>query len=163
MEGPVWRHALIAVATLFTTFVCVTSAAASVVSDWNAAALAEVRLSRALRNGPPIVARALAIAHTCMYDAWAAYDDVAVGTTDPGGTRRRPAIEHTDENKAKAISFAAYRRLRNLYPDGSLPPPLAQPSVRLRAMLVSRGYDLREACGTNDKCRGGDPAVVIGI
>ena len=156
------RHALIAGATLFTTFLCVTLAQATVVSDWNVAALAEVRLSRALRNGPPIVARALAIAHTCMYDAWAAYDDVAVGTTDPGGTRRRPAIEHTDENKAKAISFAAYSCLRNLYPDGSLPPPLAQPSVRLRAMLVSLGYDLREACGPNDKCRGGDLAAVIG-
>ena len=116
-----------------------TSAQATVVSDWNAAALAEVRLSRALRNGPPIVARALAIAHTCMYDAWAAYDAVAVGTTDTDGSRRRPPDEHTDENKAKAISFAAYRCLRNLYPDGSLPPPLAQPSVRLSAMLREPG------------------------
>jgi hypothetical protein len=163
MEGPVWRHALIAVATLFTTFVCVTSAAASVVSDWNAAALAEVRLSRALRNGPPIVARALAIAHTCMYDAWAAYDDIAVGTTDPRGGRRRPAGERTDENKAKAISFAAYRCLGNLYPDGSLPPPLAQPSVRLNAMLVSQGYSLEETCATDKKCRAADPTTAAGI
>ena len=88
---------------------CETAAQATVVSDWNAAALAEVRLSRALRNGPPIVARALAIAHTCMYDAWAAYDDVAVGTTDTAGSRRRRAEERTDANKAEAISFAAAR------------------------------------------------------
>mgnify|MGYP003694399891 CR=1 FL=1 len=54
-------------------------------------------------------------------------------------SRRRPVEERTDENKAKAISFAAYRCLRNLYPDGSLPPPLAQPSVRLNAMLVGLG------------------------
>src|SRR5262252_9533057 len=94
-----------------------TSAGASIVTVWNEAALQEVRLSTALRNGPPMVARALAIAHTCMYDAWAAYDDTAVGTTDINGLRRRPAAEYTDDNKAKAISFAAYRCLRNLYPD----------------------------------------------
>ncbi len=157
------RQALIAAATLAITFVCETSAQATVVSDWNAAALAEVRLSRSLRNGPPIVARALAIAHTCMYEAWAAYDDVAVGTTDTHGLRRRPAEERTDENKAKAISFAAYRCLGNLYPDGSLPPPLAQPSVRLNAMLLSRGYRLKETCTTDDKCRAADPTTAAGI
>jgi len=145
------------------TLACATSAWATVVSDWNAAALAEVRLSRALRNGPPIVARALAIAHTCLYDAWAAYDDVAVGTTDTSGSRRRPSDERTDANKAKAISFAAYRCLRNLYPDGSLPPPLAQPSVRLNDMLVSRGYSLAETCNTDEDCRGSDPTTPAGI
>src|SRR6059036_1422072 len=87
---------MIRVMTFVAAFVCADSAWATVVSDWNAAALAEVRLSKALRNGPPIVARALAVAHTCMYDAWAVYDDVAVGTTDTGsdllppGSRRRP-------------------------------------------------------------------------
>jgi uncharacterized protein DUF6851/vanadium-dependent haloperoxidase-like protein len=150
------RHALIAGATLLTTFLCVTLAQATVVSDWNAAALDEVRLSRALRNGPPIVARALAIAHTCMYDAWAAYDAVAVGTTDldPRGSRRRPVQERTDANKAKAISFAAYRCLTNLYPDGSL---------RLSAMLVSQGYSLDETCATDDDCRGANPATPAGM
>jgi PAP2 superfamily len=157
------RHAVIAAVTLASTFLCETPAPASVVSDWNAAALAEVRLSRSLRNGPPIVARALAIAHTCMYDAWAAYDDVAVGTTDPDGLRRRPTDERTDENKAKAISFAAYRCLGNLYPDGSLPPPLQQPSVRLNVMLLSRGYDLTETCATDKKCRAADPTTAAGI
>jgi PAP2 superfamily len=157
------RRALIAAVTLASAFVGETSAQATVVSDWNAAALAEVRLSRSLRNGPPIVARALAIVHTCMYDAWAAYDDVAVGTTDTAGLRRRPAEERTDANKAKAISFAAYRCLGNLYPDGSLPPPLAQPSVRLNAMLLSRGYSLKETCATDDKCRTADPKTAAGI
>ena len=157
------RAAAITVATLVTSLLCATSARATVVSDWNAAALAEVRLSRSLRNGPPIVARALAIAHTCMYDAWAAYDDVAVSTTDTDGNRRRPVAERTDENKAKAVSFAAYRCLTNLYPDGSLPPPLAQPSVRLQGMLVSRGYDLAETCNTDDECRAADPTTPAGI
>jgi hypothetical protein len=157
------RSLVIAAAILVATFLCEVSAHASVVSDWNAAALAEVRLSRALRNGPPMVARALAIAHTCMYDAWAAYDGVAVGTTDTRGLRRRPIEERTDENKAKAISFAAYRCLTNLYPDGSLPPPLAQPSVRLNAMLMGLGYQLVETCGTDDDCRNADPSTAAGM
>src|SRR5207247_6598800 len=144
---------VITVVTLVLALVCATSARATVVSDWNAATLAEVRLSKSLRNGPPIVARALAIAHTCMYDAWAAYDDVAVGTTDTEGSRRRPAEEGTDENKAKAISFAAYRCLRNLYPDGSLPPPLVQPSVRLNAALMNQGFTCTPEKPTTDDCK----------
>src|SRR5262244_1096876 len=160
---PMSLRTIAGVTTFVTVSVCAASASATVVSDWNAAALAEVRLSKSLRNGPPIVARALAIAHTCMYDAWAAYDDVAVATSDTAGSRRRPPEERTDENKAKAISFAAYRCLGNLYPDGSLPPPLAQPSVRLQAMLVSLGYSLAEACLTDDACRAADPTTPAGI
>jgi hypothetical protein len=162
--GACIRHrGVLGVATFVAALVCATSAWATVVSDWNAAALAEVRLSRSLRNGPPIVARALAIAHTCMYDAWAAFDDVAVGTTDTGGSRRRPADERTDDNKAKAISFAAYRCLRNLYPDGSLPPPLAQPSVRLNAVLMSLGFRLDETCDTDEDCRNSSPTTAAGM
>ena len=153
----------VTVGSLVTALLCATLAEASVVSDWNAAALAEVRLSRSLRNGPPIVARALAIAHTCMYDAWAAYDDVAVSTTDPMGSRRRPPDERTDENKAKAISFAAYRCLRNLYPDGTAVPPNADPSVRLNVMLVSLGYNPNEACATDEDCRAADQTTAAGI
>src|ERR1043166_6303184 len=156
---------MISMTTFVAAFVYAALASATVVTDWNAAALAEVRLSKSLRNGPPMVARALAITHTCVYDAWAAYDDVAVGTTDTGGTRRRQPEQSTDENKAKAISFAAYRCLRNLYPDGSLPPPLAQPSVRLQAVLLGYGYSLLETCDllTDEDCRNSDPATAAGI
>ena len=38
---------------------------------------------------PTIIARQMAISMTAMYDAWAAYDDKAVGTR-LGGTLRRP-------------------------------------------------------------------------
>ena len=58
----------------------------SVVLRWNAAALQGVRDSRL---GPPMVARALAIVHTCAYDAWAAFDSHAVGTR-LGAVLRRP-------------------------------------------------------------------------
>jgi hypothetical protein len=115
-----------------------TSPPQTTVGVWNCAALEEIRRSKALRNGPPIVARALAIAHTCMYDAWAAYDPKAVATTALRGTLRRPAEERTDTNKAKAISFAAYRCLTNLYPD-------APSATRLGDVLVGQGYSAAEA------------------
>ena len=148
---------LIVTAVTFAAIALVsTTAGASVVSDWNAAALQEVRKSKSLRNGPPIVARALAIVHTCMYDAWAAYDDVAIGTV-LGGSLRRPHAEHTDANKAKAISFAAYRCLRNLYPDGAASdPPGSSSRVRLDAALVGFGYDLAETSTM-------DPATPAGV
>jgi hypothetical protein len=57
-----------------------------------------------------MVARALAIVHTCMYDAWAAYDNRALGT-QLSGALRRPEFERTLSNKEKAISYAAYRAL----------------------------------------------------
>src|SRR5215510_12790488 len=79
---------------------------------WDQAALQAVRDTG---TGPTIAARAFAITHTCIYDAWAAYDPVAVGTR-LGGTLRRPAAEHILANKEEAISFAAYRALTDLFP-----------------------------------------------
>ena len=84
----------------------------SVVSQWNQAFLDGVRDSKL---GPPMVARALAIAHTCIYDAWAAYDHTAVGTR-LGGSLRRPSRERTLANRERAISFAAYRAAVDLFP-----------------------------------------------
>src|SRR3989454_1997777 len=61
----------------------------NVTIQWDNAALQAIRVTK---PGPPIVARALAIVHTAMYDAWAAYDDQAVGTR-LGGSLRRPPVE----------------------------------------------------------------------
>jgi len=83
-----------------------------VVLEWNHAALQAVRETRL---GPPMVARAFAILHTAMFDAWAPYDVSAVGTQF-GGTLRRPAEERDSPTKAKAMSFAAYRVLVDLFP-----------------------------------------------
>jgi len=66
-------------------------------------------------SAPPVVARALAIVHTCIYDAWAAYDERAVGT-QLAGALRRPASERTLANKKQAISYAAYRALVDVLP-----------------------------------------------
>ena len=84
----------------------------TLVTRWNDKALEAIRLRH---PGPPMVARQLAILHTCIYDAWAAYDDVAVGTR-LGGLLRRPPGERTQANRKKAVSFAAYRALADLFP-----------------------------------------------
>jgi PAP2 superfamily len=67
---------------------------------------------------PPIGARQLAIVATAMFDAWAAYDDKAVGTR-LGDLLRRPAAERTLENKKEAISYAIYRALLDQHPDST--------------------------------------------
>ena len=85
---------------------------ATLVTDWNDQALQAVR---ATRMAPPVFARANAIVNTAMYDAWAAYDSKANGT-QLAGELRRPASERTDANRHKAMSFAAYRALVELFP-----------------------------------------------
>jgi len=102
--------------------------AGTVVIQWDTAAL---RAIRDTHPGPPIVARALAIVHTCMYDAWAAYDPVATGTR-LGGALRRPAAERTAANKAEAVSYAAYHALGDLFPSKT---PL------FAGLLEGLGYD----------------------
>src|SRR5437867_5388604 len=84
----------------------------SVVLLCNEAALQGVRDSRL---GAPMVARALAIVQTSVFDAWAAYDHRAVGTR-LGGALRRPPPERTLANINTAISFAAYRAAVDLFP-----------------------------------------------
>ena len=63
----------------------------------------------------PVVARALSIVNTCMFDAWAAYDAVAQSTR-PGTNVRQSESERTLPNKAQAMSYAAYRALLDLFP-----------------------------------------------
>jgi len=73
---------------------------------------------QAMRNvhpSLPVSARALAIVHTCMYDAWAAYDSTALSTRS-GARLRQPDSAQTLENKSEAISFAAFRALVDLFP-----------------------------------------------
>lgn len=65
---------------------------------------------------PTIISRTLAVALTAMYDAWAAYDDKAVGSR-LGASLRRPPEERTDRNREIAIAYATYRALVDVYPD----------------------------------------------
>jgi hypothetical protein len=65
---------------------------------------------------PTVGSRMLAIVVTAMYDAWAGYDDKAVGTR-LGGKLRRPAAERTLANREKAIAYATYRALLYVFPE----------------------------------------------
>ena len=78
----------------------------NIVLQWNNALLQAIRNTK---PGPTIVARALAVLHTCMYGAWTAYDPIA---TSPllGGSLRQPKSQQTIANKNTApsgVSFTA--------------------------------------------------------
>jgi hypothetical protein len=118
------------------------TAPTGVVVSWNNRALQSIRDAH---PGPTIVARALAITHTCMFDAWAAYDSQAVATI-LGSSLRRPAGESTQANKAKAMSFAAYHCLLDLFP-GDL--------QKYNALMTSLGYDPSDTST--------DPSTPVGI
>ncbi len=80
------------------------------VVQWNEIFLAAVRAGTL---GPPMVARAMAIMNTAIFDAWAATTRYVNNTTGMPKARFRPTVEQL----GVAISFAAYRTLVNLYPD----------------------------------------------
>jgi hypothetical protein len=100
----------------------------SVALAWDATVLEAIRRTRL---GPPMVARALAVIHTAMFDAWAAYDPTALGTR-LGDLFRRPAAERTPANKGEAISYAAYHTAVDLFPSER---------ALFEAALAEFGYD----------------------
>ncbi len=77
---------------------------ANLIIEWNEVLLEAIRQTK---PGPPMVARSIAIVHTSIYDAWAAYDPVANQTR----TDFNAGAPNTPENIATSISFAAYRSL----------------------------------------------------
>jgi len=99
----------------------------NVVLQWDQVALQAVRDTRPF---PTVAARALAVVHTAIYDAWAAYDPVAVGTRLGAGLRQ-PTGEQTLANKTKAISFAAYAALVDLFPSQQQQDAFAQQMATL--------------------------------
>ncbi|HYH48044.1 MAG TPA: vanadium-dependent haloperoxidase [Acidimicrobiia bacterium] len=111
------------------------SAAASAdlnpVVRWDRILLNTIRVTKTPAS---IAARALAVLHTCMYDAWAAYDPVAEGTR-LRGTLRRPAGERTLAAKREAVSRAARLAAADLYPERA---------ALFDADLAEEGYDPSE-------------------
>ena len=100
---------------------------------WNDALLQAVRN---VRFGPVFTARAAAVVHTAMYDAWSAYDRKALPTQDHFSWRR-PRAERTVENKRIAVSYAAYRALVDLFP--------SQKDVLFDPLLLDLGLDPSDA------------------
>jgi hypothetical protein len=83
---------------------------------------------------PSIAARMLAIMHAAMYDAWTAYDPIAVPSR-ANGILKRPPEETTASNKIEAISFAAHKALVDLLPSMASGVDIA---------LSRLGYDLED-------------------
>src|SRR2546427_6372 len=120
----------------------------SVVLVWNEAALQGVRDSKL---GPPMVARALAIVHTCIFDAWAAYDHRAVGTRF-GGALRRPTIlwmcdrapSSTRQPSTTRIGGSRYATSTRQAPSSPNPSSAPNGSTSRRSHLrTSPSYDRR--------------------
>lgn len=65
---------------------------------------------------PPLGSRVLGIVHTCIYDAWAAYDNRAVGT-QLGDDLRQPYYKRTEANRKIAVNYAAYDALSYVLPE----------------------------------------------
>jgi hypothetical protein len=82
-----------------------------------------------------MAARSFAILHTCMYNAWCAYDPLAQPTHKPLAPRR-PLAECTSANKAVAMSYAAYTALVDQFP--------AQKDL-IDAHMKHLGYDVGQA------------------
>ena len=121
----------------------------SVARQWNEAVLA------AIRNdfpAPTVHARNLFHSSAAMWDAWAAYDPVAVGVfVDEDRTDGDATAEEIAAAREEAMSYAAYRILVERY----LPSPGAEASVtRLDELMGELCYDI--AVTTTD---GDDPAA----
>jgi hypothetical protein len=85
--------------------------ARNAVLRWNDAALSAIKAAHVRST---IAARALAIVHTAMYDAWSAYDERAV----PVYRSKAPPVPapgRTDEERSAAVSYAAYVALGDLF------------------------------------------------
>ncbi len=81
--------------------------------------------------GPTVASRAYGMVHTAMFDAWAAYDPVAIAT-QLGDDLQQSVSENTVENKTEAMSYAAYRVLTDLFPEET---------ASFDALMAELGFD----------------------
>jgi hypothetical protein len=84
----------------------------TIILRWNQRILDAIRCSR---TSPPLAARALAMVHTAMYDAWSVFDEYAISTTTGRYVKILDAKYCTPENIRKAFSYAAYRVLMDQF------------------------------------------------
>src|SRR6188768_15699 len=104
----------------------------SAASEWLDIALeATAREHDRVSPRPTVGSRMLLIMVNCMYDAWAAYDDTAVGTRF-GGKLRRPKNERTEANKRIAIAYATYRGMLDMFPEDA---------EWIKGQMRKHGYD----------------------
>jgi hypothetical protein len=120
----------------------INTAYSNIVAAWNGTA---IQIFRELSFNPPITARASAMMNTAMYDAWASYHEAQ--TTPRSSTfDRLQKSNQSPADQEKAISFAAYRILLDLFPNKK---------QNLDDLMTQRGYNL------NDTSR--DPNTPAGL
>ena len=107
------------------------SVAQSVARTWDEQILSAIRIDR---PNPPVHARNLFHFSVAMYDAWAAYDSVAVGYL----FREKHTAGDIAAARREAISYAAYRILRERY---ALSLNGATSVAALDAQLAALGYN----------------------
>ncbi|GHO59996.1 haloperoxidase [Ktedonobacter robiniae] len=105
----------------------------NIVIQWNKALLQAIRDTN---PGPTVASRALAIVHTCMYDAWTAYDRVALPTQRNGLRKQRQGGKNWKSIEL-SVSYAAYHALVDLFP--------SQTPV-FDIMMRGLGYDPGNTC-----------------
>jgi len=124
------------------------------VVGWNQTALQAIRN---VKPGPPMAARSLAVLHTAMYNAWAAYSPVAIQTPH-GPPVRRPDSEQVADNKALAMSHAAYCVLVDQFPtqtalfDGYMTSIGYDPSPGATDLATPQGIGQALAAAMLDYC-----------
>ncbi|MBP7779752.1 MAG: vanadium-dependent haloperoxidase [Acidobacteria bacterium] len=118
----------------------------SVVIRWNAALVEAVRRTQ---FRPMWTARALAIVHTAIYDAWAAYDPVATGVHWDRDLRR-PLAERDQAHAEAAVSLAAYQTLVDLFPTEKA--ALFDPLLRDLGLAATPTTDAATSAGLGSRC-----------
>lgn len=111
----------------------------SLVAQWNEVLLDAIRSGSAQ---PTETTYQLFVTHAAIYDAWAAYD--AEASTYFTGVER-PVGEHTDSNKAEAISHAAYTALAEFFPEQQ---------EKFAAFMAELGYDTDDHGTSPDSAAG---------
>ncbi len=79
--------------------------------QWNQLILDAIKYTQ---TSPPLAARALAMTHTAMYDAWSVYNANAI-SSHTALYIKAPQQHCNKENVRKAFSYAAYRVLMDLF------------------------------------------------
>jgi hypothetical protein len=130
---------------LLGTFAPETLSGVTIARVWDEQILSAIRID--LPN-PPVHARNLFHLSVAMYDAWAAYGPVAVGYL----YHQKPAATDVVAARQEAISYAAYRLLKERY---ALSRNAAQTLAALDAQMTALGYD------TNNESL--DPSTAAGV
>jgi hypothetical protein len=115
---------------LVVTVVARAEASTNVARIWDEQILAAIRID--LPN-PPVHARNLFHFSVAMYDAWAAFDPTAVGYLYHG----KPAASDVSAARSEAISYAAYRLLKERY---ALSRNAAATTIALDGQMAALGY-----------------------